>query len=396
MSGAINRKIKRAIVALLAGLPPLAAQAIEQHGEVTLWQAAKPGMAPEVRWSHEASGAAGDMAWKVEPELLLRDDQDGPAWWNNGRRAPVASVRRAYVGLHGADWQFRLGKQVFDWSQTDTISPADVLNPRDWSDITRVRKLAVPAASLRYGGQSSVEAVWMPQQQVSYLPSATWLPASAGGLPAPQASDGSQFGLRVTGNWLQTDWSAVLYRGHSTAPSLAVEAGPTLRPYFQPLRAAALTLVRQAGASQVARLEVARYQQANRNFIQYVASIDQETGDWLRAGDTLYVIMQYAGSTQRAQAIDQLGWPDFRRVLEQSVMFKASYDADSNQRSLVELSGVWNTRAHDSYWRASWQQRIGDALSVTVAGIAMRGQPHTFWGAYRGNQRMTLELGWKY
>lgn len=389
--------IKRAILALLAGLPPLAAQAAEQHGEIILWQAAARGMPSELRWTHEISSEpGGGTEWKVEPELSLRDGQDGPAWWNNGGRAPAASLRRAYVGLRGADWQFRLGKQLFDWSQTDTISPADLLNPRDWSDITRVRKLAAPAASLRYGGQTSVEAVWMPRQQPSYLPSDAWLPAAARGLPPPERAGGGAFGLRLAGNWMQTDWSAVLYRGHSTSPALAVEPGPRLRPYFQPMRAAAFTMARQAGDSHVGRLEVARYQQANRSFIQYVASIDLEHGDWLRSGDTLYMIVQYAGSTQRADAVDRLGWPDFRRVLEQSVMFKASYDRDSSQRSVTELSGVWNTRTHDSYWRASWQQRIGQSVNVTLAGIAMRGRAPTFWGGYRGNNRITLEVGWKY
>lgn len=388
--------IKRSVLALLATLPQMA-QAMEQHGEIVWWQAAARGAPLELRWTHEAGGDTDDgMEWKVEPELMLRESVDRPAWWNNGQGTPVASLRRAYAGLRGADWQIRVGKQVFDWSQTDTVSPADLLNPRDWSDITRVRKLAAPAASLRYGGQTSVEVVWLPQQQPSYLPAGAWLPPAAAGLQAPQRANGSQTGVRLAGNWMQADWSAIVYRGHSTAPALALEPGPRLRTWFQPLRAAALTLARQAGDSQVARLEVARYQQAGGGFIQYVASIDKETGDWLHAGDTLYAIVQYAGSTQRAQAVDRLGWPDFRRVLEQSIMFKASYDPDSNQRSLVELSGVWNTQAHDSYWCASWQRRAGNALTVTIAGLAMRGQPHTFWGAYRGNNRVTLELSWKY
>ena len=392
---------KRTLCLLLACLPSWAAWSAEQHGEVTLWQAASAGMPGEWRWTHEASGSvANGIEWKLEPQLQLRQQQAsaGAAWWRNGDHPPAASLQRAYVGYVNGEWQLRAGKQVFDWSQTDTISPADLLNPRDWSDITRVRKLAAPALSIRYGGPTSVEAVWLPRQQASYLPQEGWMPERAAALLAPHQQTGSddQYGLRVAGNWMQTDWSAVLYRGHSTAPGLLLEAGPRLQANYQPLRAAAVTLARQVNDSQIARVEVAHYQQANGNFIQYVGSLDKESGDWLQNGDTMYTIIQYAGSTQRAGAVDALGWPDFRRVLEHSLMFKASYDRYSDQHRVVELSGVWNTQAHDSYWRLSWQERINDKLTATLAGITMHGQRQTFWGNYAGNDRITLQLTWKY
>lgn len=392
---------KNSMRLLLACMAPLLAHAAEQHGELTLWQAAAPGMPGEWRWTHEASGKlSDDIAWKLEPQLQLRqqDASRGNAWWNNGNHPPAASLQRAYVAYLDGDWQLRAGKQIFDWSQTDTISPADLLNPRDWSDITRIRKLAAPALSLRYGGRTSMEAVWLPRQQASYLPQESWMPQAAAALLAPhqQAGAGSQAGVRVAGNWLQTDWSAVFYRGHSIAPDLLPAPGPSLLPIYRPLSATAVTLARQVSDSRIARLEVARYRQPNGSFIQYVASIDKERGDWLHDGDTLYTIVQYAGSTQRANAVDALGWPDFRRVLEHSLMFKASYDRHSDQRRVVELSGVWNTEAHDSYWRMSWQERVGDAVTVTVAGINMRGEPHSFWGRYAGNDRLTLQMNWKY
>lgn len=391
---------KGSIGLLLACAASLAAAA-EQHGELSIWQAAAPGMPAEWRWTHEASGTLSDgLAWQLVPQLQLRQQQasGGSAWWNNGDHPPAASLQRAYLAYLTGDWQLRAGKQIFDWSQTDTISPADLLNPRDWSDLTRVRKLAAPAVSVRYGSQTSVEAVWLPRQQASYLPQAGWMPEAAAALLAPrqQAGGGDQAGVRVAGNWMQTDWSAVVYRGHSIAPSLALAPGPSLQPYYQPLRAVAMTLARQVNDSQIARVEVARYRQPNGNFIQYVASLDKESGDWLHDGDTLYTIVQYAGSTQRANAVDALGWPDFRRVLEHSLMFKASYDRHSDQRRVWELSGVWNTQAHDSYWRMSWQERVGDAVTVTVAGTSMHGQAHSFWGRYAGNDQVTLQVSWRY
>lgn len=390
-----------AVLALgLTFLAPPPVKADEAHGELTYWQALGANTTSELRWTHVATGALSDsLRWELEPELQLRQagDTGSSAWWDNGRRPPVVSLRRAYLDIQKADWQVRVGKQIFDWSQTDTISPADLVSPRDWSDITRVRKLAAPAVSVRYGGQTSLEVVWLPRQQPSYLPKGEWLPSAAAALMAPpQRSDGDQYALRATGNWMQTDWSAVLYHGHSIAPTLELKPGPSLQPFYPPLRAAAVTMAREVADGQIARLEIARYQQPDGSFIQYVASLDKEYADWLRSGDTLYVIAQYAGGSHSERALDSLGWPDFRRVLERSVMFKASYDRRSDQRSVVELTAVWNTHDHDSYLKLAWRSRLGDALTLNLAGEAIQGQPDSFWGRYRANDRATLELAWKY
>ena len=399
MQTAIKRR--RGFLLSCAALAACTASASEQHGEVVCWQAATHGMPTELRWNHQASGViAEQIEWLVEPELRWTQPQSSRAGvgWQNPDQAALVSLQRTYLGYRSDEWQVRVGRQTFDWSQTDTISPADLLSPRDWSDITRVRKLAAPAVSLRKQGSTSLELVWLPRQQSAWLPQGDWMPATAAALLSAeqQHDENSQWAVRASGNLLQTDWNAVYYKGHSIAPSLALASGPSLQPYYQPLRASAITLARQVNESQIARLEVAHYRQPDTRFVQYVASLDRETGDWLATGDTLYTIIQYAGSTQRAAAVDLLGWPDFRCVLEHSVMFKASYDRHSDQRSVIELSAVKNTLTHDSYWRLGWQQRLGSALTLNLAVITMHGDEHTFWGTYRGNDRATVQLSWKY
>lgn len=396
--------MRAATSAFLAGLltvfaAPLA-RAGEQHGGVTYWQAAGAGGPTELRWTHEATGALAEgVDWKLEPELLLRRPRNtGPAaLWDNQGRPPVISLQRAYLGFAHDEWLVRVGKQVFDWSQTDTISPADLVSPRDWSDITRVRKLAAPAVSVRYGGETSLEAVWLPRQEPSYLPEGDWLPLPSGvSMAPPRRSQQQQYALRAAGNWRRTDWSAVLYRGHSIAPALELAPGPSLQPIYRPLRAAAITAAREVADGQIARLEIARYRQPDGSFVQYVASLDKEVGDWLSDGDTLYVIAQYAGGTRRAGAVDGLGWPDFRRVLERSVMVKASYDPRSDQRSLLEFTAVWNVEDHGRYAKLAWQRRLADALTIGLAGEVIDGRPGSFWGRYRANDRAMLELSWRY
>lgn len=370
------------------------AAAQSQHGELTVWQASTPGAqgAPaDMRWTHDISGKVGEQIdWMIEPELLLRRGQPE----DRG-----VQLRRAFLALRGEDWQLRAGRQLFDWSQTDAVSPADLLNPRDWSDITRVRKLAVPALSARYGSGTSMEAVWLPRQTQSTLPTASWLPAPAAALlaRAQETAHGPQWALRAAGNWHQTDWSAVWYRGEQVAPDLRLDAGPRLQPFYRPLRALALTAARQVGEANVVRAEVAHYSESGKgNYLRYVASIDQELSDVANDGDTLYGIVQYAGSSQPGSVFNTLGWPDFQRVLEHSVMFKLNYDAHSDQRTVLEVSGVFNTKGHDSLWQASIQQRIGSATTLTLAGLTMRGGERSFWGGLRSNRRLSLQLSWRY
>lgn len=378
----------------MAALVAASSQAgAQQHGELLIWLAATPhadGSPAELRWTHETGGSIAGLEWLVEPELLLRRGQAVERGLH---------LRRAHVAAVGDAWQVRAGRQLFDWSQTDTISPADMLNPRDWSDITRIRKLPVTALSARYGNRASIEAVWIPHQQQSTLPARDWLPPPVAAMlsPAQDHATGSQSGLRVAGNWKQADLSVVWFRGHSVAPHVRLSDGPSLRASYLPLQAFALTMAKQIGAANVVRAEVARYrQQGAPGYLRYVMSLDQEWADVLSDGDTLYGILQYAGSTQPDSAVNALGWPDFNRVLERSAMFKLNYDLGSDQRRVLELSGVYNTQRHDSLWQASWQQRVGNAMTVTIAGLAMRGKDDSFWGRVRGNRRVSLAVGWRY
>lgn len=351
-----------------------------QHGDLSAWQAATPGSPHELRWTHEASGQVGEnLHWLLEPQLTLGQHPDQGMRW-----------RRAFIAARSGSWEVRAGRQIFDWSQTDTISPADAINPRDWSDITRVRKLAVPALSARYGGQVSVEAVFVPQQQSSHLPAREWLPRDvSAALAQRQATpDEAQYAVRMSGNWRQADWGLVWYRGHNSSPLLRLAEGARLQPYYARQRMLAFTGARQVGEANVLRLELARREGAYR----YVASLDQEWSDALADGDTLYGIVQYAGSTRRHAA----PWPDFNRVLEHSVMFKLNYDPQSAGRTVVEASGVFNTRERDSLWQVSLRQRVGAAVTVTVAGVVMRGSAGSFWGRQRGNQRGTVQVEFRY
>ncbi|WP_342120637.1 hypothetical protein [Pseudoduganella sp. OTU4001] len=365
------RTVSKALPAILLACCAQAS-ADSQHGEITAWQAAGPDSPSELRWKHDASGNFSEnISWLVEPQAVLHN----PHHPDQGLR-----LERAYVAARGAGWDVRAGRQLFDWSLTDTISPADVLNPRDWSDITRVRKLATPALSVRYGAQTSIEAVWMPGRRKSLLP---------GRWPAQQAVNGAQYALRLAGNAAQTDWSVVYFDGEHVAP--------TMQLAYEALRVLALTAARQVAGDSIVRAEAAQYRQGERPaYLRYVASIDKELSDVFSDGDTLYGVLQYAGSTQGASAFNAYGWPDFQRILERSAMFKLTYDFRSDRRTTAEFSGAWNTRKHDSLWQASIAQAIGPSLTLTAGAQLPDGRKNSFWGAHRGYRRLTLQAQWKY
>ncbi len=371
---------------------------------MSLWQAYAPAASQhassELHWQHKAGGQLGEQwQWQVDPELRLSrpGSTAGVDLWSNADQPSALRLQQAYLGYRNGDWQVRAGKQVFDWSQTDTVSPADLLNARDWSDITRVRKVGVPALSVRYGYQNSAELVWIPRQQVSMLPTGPWLPGNVAAMlaPAQQHADGGQLGLRLSGNWLQSDLALVLYKGYSNAPDLALEqlgGRPVLRAFYQPLQAQVLTLSRQVSQQNILRVEVAHYRQGEgKSFIQGVASVDQEMSSLFKEGDTLYALLQYSDSNRRDTAVNALGWPDFRRVLEQNVQLKLNYDPQSDRRQLVEFSATVDRHQHDAYWQLSYQRRLHDKLSVTVGISHPSGSAGTFWGQYRDNRRAYLE-----
>lgn len=393
------------IVVMLAGR---SAHAVQQ-GELSLWTAHAPRGADhalgELHWKHRIDTTfATDWHATVEPEFLVRSYQERSRTVAWGPVDPPASValRQASLAWRKDTWQVRAGSQFFEWNQTDLISPADLVNPRDWSDITRTRKLAVPAVSVRHGYQTSLEWVWIPRPLASWLPAGPWMPVETSSLLAPsqQRPHGDQHAFRLTGNWRQTDWSFVLYRGHSTAPDLAMDATsprPRLFAWYQPLRAAAVTAARQLTSSNVLRAELGHYRQPlGSDFTQVVVSADHEKSGLLEDDDMLYLLLQYAGSNRHDTVRNTLGWPDFRRVLERSVSFRLAYDFRSDQRDVIEINGAWNRKQHDRYWQVSYQKRLAGNTSLTVGIDAMNGREGSFWGRYRDNGRVWLQTSWKY
>jgi hypothetical protein len=95
-----------------------------------------------------------------------------------------ATRRRPYLSLITAVLDYRplaglsvsVGKQIVDWSGIDEIQPANLMTPRDESDIFRRVKLGIPAVSASYDtGRIAAELAVVPLAFTpSRLPQGRW------------------------------------------------------------------------------------------------------------------------------------------------------------------------------------------------------------------------------
>jgi hypothetical protein len=88
---------------------------------------------------------------------------------HTGERWAV-NVREGYGELNEKWLRVRTGKQIYDWSVTNTISPSDNISPRDWTDIIRSERIGVPSLDVRLGYDSYVQFVYIPLFSPSKLP----------------------------------------------------------------------------------------------------------------------------------------------------------------------------------------------------------------------------------
>lgn len=121
-----------------AGADPAPWQALsEARSETRLglaWRG-QDGDEAETRWQQQMSWKQADeQQWRLELEGLWR-----------ARGVQEARLGQAFYRHRQGGWQWTVGRQVHDWSVTDTVSPSDLLNPRDWRDPTRSRKIALPS-----------------------------------------------------------------------------------------------------------------------------------------------------------------------------------------------------------------------------------------------------------
>ncbi len=303
----------------------------------------------------------------------------------------------------------RIGKQIFDWSVTDTVSPSDNISPRDWTDILEYERVGAPAISLRFGYETYAELAVIPWQTPSKLPSSggRWerdLPSGLiPGEQEPLGRDHGQVSLRAGAGLKGFDLGAVYYRGYSFSPSFTLWPAPPGSSGWLVL--VPVTRFQEVYAASVAsswsvfnlRAEAGFFKQREEDdFVQFVLGIDREWEGLFDATDSLYILLQYADE-RVTQHDSPVGFPtiDFRRVLNDALMIKTSYSFDSERRWTIKVEGSYNLSEGDSFVEPAlvWRQ---SSYEVEAGVDILSGGKNTFFGGYGGNDRLYSKVTYKF
>ncbi|NJM44508.1 MAG: hypothetical protein HC858_12065, partial [Brachymonas sp.] len=315
-----------------------------------------------------------------------------------------ALLREAWYRVQSGQWQVTTGLQIFDWSVTDTISPSDLLNPRDWRDVTRPRKQPLPALAIRREGEHGFEWVLSPGGRSAQLPQGAWqqpLPAGLSLADPVYAKSHMQTALRYTHQWAGTDLSAVAYRGHAYSPTTRLSFDSKGHTYLQPTHDRLDTLsfgaTRQIAAGSIARAELARFrQQGSASFVQAVLSIDHEFSGMLNKQDSLYALLQWQADRNMGQAPATLpGSYDFRRLFNRQFLTRLQYKPNDSERWQFNLEASLDPKGQQGFMRSSVKHRVNDQLEAEFGWLHLHGSTGSFWGQYAANKRLSFSLNWK-
>ncbi len=341
----------------------------------------------------------------------------------SGRRR-IANVREAYVD-YGRDWlRMRVGRQIFDWSVTDAVSPSDNINPRDWTDIIEFERMAVPAATLRIGYNTYAELVFIPWFSPSILP-------ANGGRWERDLPDGFEWGKRDipgrdhgqvavrAGTTLGGfDLGVAYYRGYSYSPSFepaavpgawpamaatevsaaSISPGFELIPVYRREEVLAVSAAGAAGNFNVRAETGYVAQRGDDDFVQYVVGVDREWSAVVNPVDSLYVLLQYADEAViRRDSPAGFAIYDFRRILNNAVMAKMVWAFDSEKRWSVKFEGSYNLGDGDSFAEPAVVWRSASGSFELEAGVdILSGRKSAFLGGYGANDRFYSKMTWKF
>ncbi|TAN42312.1 MAG: hypothetical protein EPN22_12830 [Nitrospirae bacterium] len=318
----------------------------------------------------------------------------------------VVGIKEAYAELDQKWLRLRAGKQIFDWSVTDTVSPADNLNPRDWTDVIRWERMGVPSASLRLGYDNYLEFVYVPLFTPSRLPSAgsRWERDMPQGLKYVEqevvSRNHGQFGARGIVIWNGFDLGASYFHGYGYSPSVKIASVSAIETVLTPVyyREDVYTASVAKGISGFnIRAEAGYFRQDKRDdFVQHVTGVDKEWNNVFDGTGSLYMLIQYANEIKvQKDNPTKFDIIDFRRGLNNAILGKIKYNFDDKESWALKLEGSYNLGAHDNYIEPALVWKKGNVTAETGVGI-ISGQPDTFWGGYSRNDRVFTKVAWKF
>ena len=315
-------------------------------------------------------------------------------------RQPIADLREGYLEYSDTWYRLRAGKQIFDWSVTDTVSPADALSPRDLTDFIRWERIGTPALDVRVGGDTFVQFVYLPWFAPSRIPTgdnrwATLLPEGVtyAEQSSPRQEEG-QFAVRggmTTGGF---DFGASYFYGYSFSPLIRIvplsSATFNAQPYYQRNQIVAVSVAGGVMGYNL-RAETGYIRQQNQDdFIQYVVGIDRDWSGLIRPTDSLYALAQYANELKIGRdSLEDTGI-DFRRVFNNSLLGKLKYTFTEPREWGIRCDWTANMSNGSGYMEPAltWER---SPFNIEAGYGWLLGDKETFWGSYSDNSRVFVK-----
>jgi hypothetical protein len=295
-------------------------------------------------WQFEGRAVADDVGFTAGAYSLR----------NATRQRPYLSLITGALDYRPApELRVSVGKQIANWSIFDEIQPANLMTPRDESDVFRRVELGIPSISVHYGsGGTFAELVVVPLAFTpSRLPQGRWnigtsIASQLGGsfverqdLP-PVRLDETQAGARIATHWGGLEASVVGYVGRDTAAQFVpgpmiitvvngrLKYTPQIIDDFPRLRAGGVTASYPLGDRWLVRVESVYYNSPDRNrddFLHSVAGIECDLDDWRIVGS-------YFRDDQTVDAPEAVTNKGERRFFQSFIFGEVRYDAGRRLR----------------------------------------------------------------
>ncbi len=321
----------------------------------------------------------------------------GDIYGQQGRRSYL-EAREAYLEFR-KDWlKVKAGKQIVDWSVTDTISPFDFFSPRDWTDVVRWERVGVPAVDLRFGHKTYLEVVYTPFFTPSKLPVAggRWdrnLPTGFG--LVQQETPGTfknQIGIRAGTTVKEFDLRIGYYNGYGVSPTYGVR--PTslitadLVPSYHHQQAVTFAAVRGLKGFTF-RFETGHVnQQGDDSYIPFVFGVERL---WQFKNKELFVLLQYANEVITRQVNPLSQQYDFRRALNNALMWKTQLWMNQDRDWGFKLEGAYNFRYGGLYLEPAVFVKI-KKIYLEAGYDLMSGPRDSFFGGWSAASRVFTKV----
>jgi hypothetical protein len=345
--------------------------------------------AATLRGSGEVTSA---LTWQFEGRIVADDVNFTAGAYslrNATRRRPYLSLISGVLDYRPSpDLRISVGKQIVNWSIFDELQPANLMTPRDESDVFRRVELGVPGVSVHYGsGGAFAELMVVPLAFTpSRLPQGRWdiIPDNPNvvhrqDLPPVRLNE-TQAGARVGVHVGSLEASMVGYVGRDAAAVFVpgplifigiVNGFPKFKAQiidrYPTRRAGGVTASYPLGDRLLLRTEAVYYNSPDRfsdDFLHSVGGLEYALDEWR-------LVVNYLRDDQTVAAPQRVSNKGERRFFQSFIFGEARYDAGGRLRG--RLRGGYDANGEFvllepevayRLWRTLWVAVLGEVINA--------------------------------